>query len=116
MLIIKNNITGLEVVSVSGQGQWARFLLGNRKPGSSQPLLFDISEKHLKNCDSPWHSRYLFPSVTVNMHFRSFLFRFPSSRLSHRFGSFWNKSLVIRAAQNPANHFVAAGDSTPVDV
>ena len=63
--MIKNNITGLELVSVSGQGQWARFLLGNRKPGSAQPLLFDISEKHLKNCDSPWHSRYLFPSVTV---------------------------------------------------
>ena len=69
LLVIKNNITGLELVSLSGQGQSAKFLLGNRKPGSQQPLLFDITEKHLKNCDGPWQSRYLFPSVTVKRTF-----------------------------------------------
>lgn len=79
LLVIKNNVTGLELVSLSGQGQSAKFLLANRKPGSSQPLLFDISEQHLKNCEGAgpngdgtgWHSRfqYLLPSVTVKRTF-----------------------------------------------
>lgn len=79
LLVIKNNVTGLELVSMSGQGQSARFLLANRKPGSSQPLLFDIGEQHLKNCEGSgpngsgggWHSRfqYLLPSVTVKRTF-----------------------------------------------
>ena len=69
LLVVKNNVTGLELISLSGQGQRARFLLGNRQPGSSQPLLFDISEKHLKNCDRPWQSRYVVPSVTVKRTF-----------------------------------------------
>ena len=77
LLVIKNNVTGLELVSLSGQGQSAKFLLANRKPGSSQPLLFDIGEQHLKNCEGAgpngngWHSRfqYLMPSVTVKRTF-----------------------------------------------
>lgn len=80
LLVIKNNVTGLELVSLSGQGQSAKFLLANRKPGSNQPLLFDISEQHLKNCEGSgsngggvggWHSRfqYLVPSVTVKRTF-----------------------------------------------
>ncbi|XP_057366361.1 transmembrane protein 131-like [Daphnia carinata] len=76
LLVIKNNVTGLELVSLSGQGQSAKFLLANRKPGSSQPLLFDIGEQHLKNCEAgpnggAWQSRfqYLLPSVTVKRTF-----------------------------------------------
>jgi hypothetical protein len=77
LLVIKNNVTGLELVSLSGQGQSAKFLLANRKPGSIQPLLFDIGEQHLKNCETgpngggSWQSRfqYLLPSVTVKRTF-----------------------------------------------
>lgn len=76
LLVIKNNVTGLELVSLSGQGQSAKFLLANRKPGSPQPLLFDIGEQHLKNCEvgsagQSWQSRfqYLLPSVTVKRTF-----------------------------------------------
>lgn len=29
--------------------------LSNKRPGSAIPLQFDITEKHLKNCDSKWH-------------------------------------------------------------
>ena len=81
LLAVKNNVTGLELVSVSGQGQSAKFLLANRKPGSNQPLLFDIGEQHLKNClvggansggtttskSNRFH--YLLPSVTVKRTF-----------------------------------------------
>jgi hypothetical protein len=84
LLVIKNNVTGLELVSLSGQGQSAKFLLANRKPGSTQPLLFDIGEQHLKNCETgpngggSWQSRfqYLLPSVTVK---RTFIGRYLSS-------------------------------------
>lgn len=69
LLAVKNNVTGLELVSVSGQGQSAKFLLANRKPGSTQPLLFDIGEQHLKNCLIGATNKYLPPSVTVKRTF-----------------------------------------------
>lgn len=67
LLVIKNNVTGVELVSMSGQGQSSKFLLANRVPGSSDALLFDISDEYLKNCDAK--SRYLIPSVTVKRTF-----------------------------------------------
>lgn len=52
LIYVRNNLTVLEVVQVSGQASHAQFKFGNRKPGSGSPLLFEIAEKHLKDCES----------------------------------------------------------------
>ena len=51
LLYIRNNMTILEVVRLVGRGAHAQFKFGNRKPGSSTPLLFELAEKHLKDCE-----------------------------------------------------------------
>lgn len=48
----RNNLTVLELVQLSGTGAYAQFKFGNRKPGSSTPLLFELAEKHLRDCES----------------------------------------------------------------
>jgi hypothetical protein len=50
----RNNLTVLEVLRLSGQGAQAHFKFGNRKPGSPTPLQFDLSEKHLRDCNSKY--------------------------------------------------------------
>jgi hypothetical protein len=52
LIFVRNNLTVVEVVQVLGQASHAQFKFGNRKPGSSSPLLFEIAEKHLKDCES----------------------------------------------------------------
>lgn len=42
----------LETVRLSGTGAYAQFKFGNRKPGSSAALMFELAEKHLKDCES----------------------------------------------------------------
>ena len=49
---VRNNLTILEVVQVVGQAANAQFKFGNRRPGSGTPLLFELAEKHLKDCES----------------------------------------------------------------
>lgn len=44
-------MTILEVLRVMGQGANAQFRFGNRKPGSTTPLLFELADKHLKDCE-----------------------------------------------------------------
>lgn len=51
LIYVRNNLTVLEVVQVSGQASHAHFKFGNRKPGSVTPLLFELAEKHLKDCE-----------------------------------------------------------------
>jgi hypothetical protein len=51
LIYVRNNLTVLEVVQVSGQASHAQFKFGNRKPGSETPLLFELAEKHLKDCE-----------------------------------------------------------------
>lgn len=44
-------MTILEVLRVMGHGANAQFRFGNRKPGSITPLLFELADKHLKDCE-----------------------------------------------------------------
>ncbi|KAG8235500.1 hypothetical protein J437_LFUL015727, partial [Ladona fulva] len=69
LIFIRNNLTALEVVRVSGQGGYAQFRFGNRKPGNPSPLLFELTEKHLKDCEreTPW--KYSMPNLTVKRSF-----------------------------------------------
>jgi len=44
-------MTILEVLRMSGRGASAQFRFGHRKPGSTTPLLFELTDKHLKDCE-----------------------------------------------------------------
>ncbi|XP_026827483.1 transmembrane protein 131 isoform X2 [Ooceraea biroi] len=68
-LYIRNNMTILEVLRMTGRGASAQFRFDNRKPGSTAPLLFELADKHLKNCE---RERGTTPTLTVK---RSFLAR-----------------------------------------
>ncbi|KAF4522088.1 hypothetical protein B566_EDAN004073 [Ephemera danica] len=69
LLYIRNNLTVLEVLRVSGQGAMAQFKFGNRKPGSATPLQFDLSEKHLKDCSKNKMRKSPLPLLTVKRSF-----------------------------------------------
>lgn len=47
----RNNLTIIDAIVVQGQGGRGEMKLSNKKPGSGIPLQFDMTEKHLKNCD-----------------------------------------------------------------
>lgn len=44
-------MTILEVLRMSGRGASAQFRFGHRKPGSTMALLFELTDKHLKDCE-----------------------------------------------------------------
>ncbi|KAG5882529.1 hypothetical protein JTB14_038140 [Gonioctena quinquepunctata] len=50
LLLLRNNLTILEVIRLNAQGAQPSFKFGNRKPGSTQLLTFDLTDKHLKEC------------------------------------------------------------------
>lgn len=45
----------IEVVELEGRAAHAEFKFGNRRPGAENPLMFEIADKHLRDC----HSEYL---------------------------------------------------------
>lgn len=45
----------VEVVELVGQAAHAQLKFGNRKPGSNSPLMFEISKKHLRDCQSKFY-------------------------------------------------------------
>lgn len=47
----RNNLTVLDAILVTGQGGKGDMRFGNKRIGSAQPLLFELSEKHLVNCE-----------------------------------------------------------------
>lgn len=51
LLYIRNNFTVLEAIWLTAKAGVYQFKFGNRKPGSTTPLLFELSDKHLRDCD-----------------------------------------------------------------
>lgn len=68
LIIVRNNLTIIDILVLEGQGGRGEMKLNNRKPGAST-LQFDIAEKHLKNCDKKKHSKNLVPNFTVKRSF-----------------------------------------------
>ncbi|KAK9497853.1 hypothetical protein O3M35_003765 [Rhynocoris fuscipes] len=70
ILIIRNNLTILEVVELIGSGAYVQFKFGNRKPGSPTPLLFELVDKQLKECETSGEKgNNLMPNLTVQRSF-----------------------------------------------
>lgn len=51
LLYMRNNLTVVEAAWLSARAVVPQFKFGNRKPGNTTPLQFEISEKHLKLCE-----------------------------------------------------------------
>lgn len=51
LLYMRNNLTVVEAVWLSARAVVPQFKFGNRMPGSTTPLQFEINEKHLKLCE-----------------------------------------------------------------
>ncbi|KAJ8955300.1 hypothetical protein NQ314_006913 [Rhamnusium bicolor] len=69
LLFLRNNLTILEVVRLRAQGAFPLFKFGNRKPGSLQPLSFDMTDKHLRDCERQKQYSSTQPNLTVKRTF-----------------------------------------------
>ncbi|XP_061164811.1 transmembrane protein 131-like isoform X1 [Saccostrea echinata] len=70
IILIRNNLTIIDAIVVQGQGGRGEMKLSNKRPGSSIPLQFDITEKHLKNCDKKKQTKNtMVPNFTVRRSF-----------------------------------------------
>ena len=58
----RNNLTIIDSLVVQGQGGQGEMRFSNRKAGSQAPLPFEMTEKHLKNCDSKYIAFHTFLS------------------------------------------------------
>ncbi|VEN50874.1 unnamed protein product [Callosobruchus maculatus] len=63
---LRNNLTILEAIKLTAQSALPSIKFGNRKPGSVQPLSFDMTEKHMKDCDKDKDTA---PNLTVKRTF-----------------------------------------------
>lgn len=68
-LFLRNNLTILEILKLNARAVLPNFKFGNRKPGSLQPLSFELTEKHLKDCEREKHRKYPSPNLTVKRSF-----------------------------------------------
>ncbi|XP_052077045.1 transmembrane protein 131-like isoform X3 [Mytilus californianus] len=69
LILIRNNLTIIDAIVVQGQGGRGEMKLSNKKPGSGIPLQFDMTEKHLKNCDRKKQTKNTIPNFTVRRSF-----------------------------------------------
>lgn len=65
LLLIRNNLTILEVVRLNGKGTIPRFEFATLKPGDLQPLQFDLTDKHLRACNPDLNENPYLPNLTV---------------------------------------------------
>lgn len=53
LFYVRNNFTILEAIWLTAKAVMPQFKFGNRKPGSKTPLLFELTDKHLRDCNHP---------------------------------------------------------------
>jgi len=54
------------MVTMQGQGGYGELRFSSRKPGSQKPLIFEMSDKQLKQCDSEF-CRLIADSATLSV-------------------------------------------------
>uniref|UniRef100_A0A336KV56 CSON015221 protein n=1 Tax=Culicoides sonorensis TaxID=179676 RepID=A0A336KV56_CULSO len=67
VLYLRNNLTVVESVWITARAVQPLFKFGNRKSGSQTPLIFEVTDNHLKACDKP-QTNYS-PFVTIKRTF-----------------------------------------------
>lgn len=70
VILLRNNLTGIELISAKGRAGTGQLTVGSGTPGSS--LLFQLTEKLLQACQADSTSKYVPPQLTVR---RSFIAR-----------------------------------------
>lgn len=71
LLLIRNNLTGIESVVLYGQGARCLMEIDNQTARSSQPLLFEIQTAHLTDCYNPKRLMHKLPTtLTVKRSFK----------------------------------------------
>jgi len=67
VLMVRNNLTGLETIDLVGKGATGDLKFGNRRTGTTFSHAFDVTENHLKDCDKERSASQ--PNLTVKRHF-----------------------------------------------
>ena len=67
VLMVRNNLTGLETIDLVGKGATGDLKFGNRRTGTTFSHAFDVTENHLKDCDKERSVSQ--PNLTVKRHF-----------------------------------------------
>ncbi|GFS24444.1 transmembrane protein 131-like isoform X4, partial [Elysia marginata] len=63
LIVIRNNLTIIDAVVIQGQGRHGELRFNSKKPGSHSALTFEMTERHLKHCDSsPWDDKVVMES------------------------------------------------------
>lgn len=71
LLLIRNNLTGIEPVVLYGQGGQIRIKIDNQTARSIEPLLFEIQTAHLTDCYNPKRLMHKLPTtLTVKRAFK----------------------------------------------
>merc|ERR1719430_791892 len=68
VLFVRNNLTGVDVVDLVGSGATGDIKFGNRRAGSIIHA-FEVTEKHLKDCDKTVTKQHSLPNLTVKRPF-----------------------------------------------
>ncbi|XP_054721293.1 transmembrane protein 131-like [Uloborus diversus] len=69
LILIRNNLTVMDALIVHGQGGNGQIKFGNISPGSDSILLFELTDRSLKDCDSTKSPKYGAPNFTVRKTF-----------------------------------------------
>ncbi|XP_055926563.1 transmembrane protein 131-like isoform X3 [Argiope bruennichi] len=69
LILIRNNLTVMDALLVLGQGGYGQIKFGNIPPGSDSMLMFELTERLLKDCDSTKIPKYASPNFTVRRAF-----------------------------------------------
>ncbi|XP_066258230.1 transmembrane protein 131 [Euwallacea similis] len=69
LLLIRNNLTVLEIVRLNGKGTIPRFEFAMLQPGDLKPLHFELTEKHMRACNQDLNQKPYLPNLTVKESF-----------------------------------------------